>query len=72
MQKVRTSNPSYLLGRFEHRFHVPLEEVDVRLVASPVWEGDDLAFLRVESLTIANSGRSGLLTRSRYRVSTLR
>ena len=30
---------------FELRVHVPLEEVGVRLVASPVREGDDRAFL---------------------------
>jgi hypothetical protein len=44
------------LRRFEHRVHVPLEEVGVRLVTSLVWEGDDLAFIRVESLAVAELG----------------
>jgi hypothetical protein len=49
-----------------------LEEVGVRLVASLVRKGDDLAFVREKASPLPNSVRSRLLTRSRYRVSTLR
>ena len=35
---------------------MPLKEVDVRLVASPVRESDYVAFHRVEGLTVAELG----------------